>query len=86
MRNSKSGDSPRLVIARALRARDDLGKAVTLIAPAIVGERTAGPGGALTVRTSHRQNGKRFRFVIARPRRGRGNLGKAVTISPITFL
>ena len=44
----------------------NLGKAVTLIAPAIVGERTAGPGGALTVRTSHRQNGKRFRFVIAR--------------------
>ena len=26
---------------------------------------SAGPGGALTVRTSHRQNGKRFRFVIA---------------------
>ena len=50
------------VIARALRARGDRGKAVTLIAPAIVGERTAGPGGALTVRTSHRQNGKRFRF------------------------
>ena len=46
--------------------RGNLGKAVTLIAPAIVGERTAGPGGALTVRTSHRQNGKRFRFVIAR--------------------
>ena len=44
----------------------NLGKAVTLIAPAIVGERTAGPGGALTVRTSHRQNGKRFRLVIAR--------------------
>ena len=44
----------------------NLGKAVMLIAPAIVGERTAGPGGALTVRTSHRQNGKRFRFVIAR--------------------
>ena len=44
----------------------NLGKAVTLIAPAIVGERTAGPGDALTVRTSHRQNGKRFRFVIAR--------------------
>ena len=64
----------------------NLGKAVTLIAHAIVGERTAGPGGALTVRTSHRQNGKRFRFVIARPRRGRGNLGKAVTISPIVFL
>ena len=66
--------------------RGNLGKALTLIAPAIVGERTAGPGGALTVRTSHRQNGKRFRFVIARPRRGRGNLGKAVTISPIVFL
>ena len=44
----------------------NLGKALTLIAHAIVGERTAGPGGALTVRTSHRQNGKRFRFVIAR--------------------
>ena len=51
VRNSKSGDSPRLVIARALRARDDLGKAVTLIAHAIVGERTAGPGGALTAGT-----------------------------------
>ena len=44
----------------------NLGKALTLIAPAIVGERTAGPGDALTVRTSHRQNGKRFRLVIAR--------------------
>ena len=29
-------------------------------------EGTAGPGDALTVRTSHRQNGKRFRLVIAR--------------------
>ena len=46
--------------------RGNLGKAVTLIAPAIVGERHAAPGDALTVRTSHRQNGKRFRFVIAR--------------------
>ena len=50
------------------------------VVPAIVGEGTAGPGDALTVRTSHRQNGKRFRLVIARPRRGRGNLGKAVTL------
>ena len=89
----------RIVIARPQRGRGalsakreevplgcNLGKALTLIAPAIVGERTAGPGDALTVRTSHRQNGKRFRLVIARPRRGRGNLGKAVTISPIVFL
>ena len=65
---------------RGAKRRGNLGKALTLIAPAIVGERTAGPGGALTVRTRHRQNGKRFRFVIARPRRGRGNLGKAVTL------
>ena len=34
--------------------------------PAIVGEGHAPPGDALTVRTSHRQNGKRFRLVIAR--------------------
>ena len=32
----------------------------------IAGERTAEPGDALAVCTSHRQNGKRFRFVIAR--------------------
>ena len=68
-----------LVIARPRRGRGalsakreevplgcNLGKAVALIAHAIVGERTAGPGDALTVRTSHRQKGKRFRFVIAR--------------------
>ena len=34
--------------------------------PAIVGEGHAPPGDALTVCTSHRQNGKRFRLVIAR--------------------
>ena len=36
------------------------------VVPAIVGEGLAPPGDALTVRTSHRQNGKRFRLVIAR--------------------
>ena len=68
---------------RGAKRRGNLGKAVTLIAHAIVGERTAGPGDALTVRTRHRQNGKRFRFVIARSeatwqsRSTRLNRGKA---------
>ena len=35
-------------------------------ASAVVGERTAGPGDALAVRTNRRQNGKRSRIVIAR--------------------
>ena len=39
-----------------------------------VGERTAGPGVALAIRTGYRQNGKHSRFVIARPQRGRGAL------------
>ena len=38
---------PRCVIARALCARGNLGKALTLIAHAIVGERHAAPGAAL---------------------------------------
>ena len=50
-------------------------------APAVVGEGHAPPGDALTVRTSHRQNGKRPRIVIARPRRGRGNLAVPCRIS-----
>ena len=80
---------PRFVIARALRARGNLGKAVQGV------DKTHGPIASVAALSERHWQSQIWRhswrtynalkFVIARPRRGRGNLGKAVTISPMAF-